>query len=299
MPNDNFKSRAGQVTIPMASVIPQEVAAEAVTIPAGAAGAVVDFYLERKPIYNSHKNFLGGKGDTSLVLTSTAFTSEVSPETPDSELTNGKYWVDYITGKCRGKKADNTIAATATYWVPIQNISLVVADLEVGSVELKNASTDERASIEAANTARAVTTKVLAVQNIGADGNPTPSGVSTSPIYVKDASGGTDVVVLNATGAVAINSTTAVAAEFKLLKVVCHFSAAPTSSENFVIKLDSVAGAAYDTVLFTSNPSLSAATDLVFLPDGDMKFKTGDEIVTTFTNTDGRTYGLSVYYQLI
>jgi len=110
---------------------------------------------------------------------------------------------------------------------------------------------------------------------------------------------GTDIVVLNATGATALTSTTAIVAEWKLIAVTCHFSAAPTTSENFVLKLDAQAGAAYDTTLYSINPSLSAATDLVFLPDGEIKFKTGDELVTTFTNTDARTYGLSVYYQLI
>lgn len=299
MPNDNFKSRAGQVSIPMASTIPENVLNETVTIPAGAAGAVVNFYLERKPIYDSHKNFIGGKGDSSITLTSTAFLTEVSPDTPDAELTNGQYWVDYVTGKCRGKKADNSVAATASYWVPIYNISIETGDIEIGAVELKNASSDERASVEAANTVRAVTTKVLATQNIGPDGVPTPSGAATNPIYVKDATAGSDVLVLNATGAVAINTTTAIAAEFKLLAVVCHLSAAPTTSENLVIKLDSVAGAAYDTVLKSTNPSLSSATDIVFTPDAEMKFKTGDEILVTFANTDLRTYGLSIYYQLI
>jgi len=108
-----------------------------------------------------------------------------------------------------------------------------------------------------------------------------------------------DVVVVTETAAIAMNKTTAIGAEFKLLKVTCHFSAAPTTSENFTLTLDSVAGAAYDTVLYSFNPSLSAATDIVFLPDGDMKFKTGDELVATFTNTDACTYGLSIYYQLI
>lgn len=109
----------------------------------------------------------------------------------------------------------------------------------------------------------------------------------------------TDVVVLNATGAAAINTTTAVAAEFKLLKITCHLSAAPTTSENFILTLDSAAGVVYDTTLYSLNPSLSAATDIVFLPDGDMKFKTGDELVATFANTDACTYGLSIYYQII
>lgn len=122
---------------------------------------------------------------------------------------------------------------------------------------------------------------------------------ATNPIFVKDVSAGTDVVVLNATGAAALNATTAIAAEFRLLAVTVHFSSAPTTSENLVVKLDSIAGAAYDTTLSTTNPSLSAATDVVFEPSSELKFKTGDEIVVTFTNTDTRTYGLSIYYQLI
>ena len=48
--------------------------------------------------------------------------------------------------------------------------NLVVGDIEIGAVELKNASTDERASIEAANTARTTATKVLATQNVDAFG---------------------------------------------------------------------------------------------------------------------------------
>jgi hypothetical protein len=125
------------------------------------------------------------------------------------------------------------------------------------------------------------------------------SSSSTAPIYVKEVSAGTDIVVQNATGTAAINTTTAIAAEFKLIMITCHFSAAPTTSENFQVKLDSVAGSAYDTVLYAVNPSLSSATDLVYLPDGEMKFKTSDELVVTFTNTETRTYGLSIYYQLI
>ena len=66
-----------------------------------------------------------------------------------------------------------------------------------------------------------------------------------------------------------------------------------------LLTLDSVAGVAYDTVLFSEDPSSLASTDLVYLPDGDMKFKTGDELKVTFTNTDTKTYGLSIYYQLI
>ncbi len=90
------------------------VTAETITIPAGAAGSVVNFYFLKKPIADSGKSFVGGKGDTSIALTSTTFTTEVS-EKPDSELANGEYYIDYISGKGRGKKANGGISMTANY----------------------------------------------------------------------------------------------------------------------------------------------------------------------------------------
>jgi hypothetical protein len=54
-------------------------------------------------------------------------------------------------------------------------VSLATSDIEIGAVELKNASTDDRASIEAANTARTTATKVIAVQHVDAAGNVLPA----------------------------------------------------------------------------------------------------------------------------
>lgn len=50
------------------------------------------------------------------------------------------------------------------------NATIQTGDIEIGAVELKNASDDQRASIEAANTARTTATKVLAVQTIDETG---------------------------------------------------------------------------------------------------------------------------------
>jgi len=170
MTNPNLKSRAGQVSIPLASTIPETVTAEAVTIPAGAAGTLVNFYLQRKPIYDSHNNYIGGEGDTSVVLTSTAFDNEVSSSTLDAALANGDYWIDYITGKGRGRKKDASASQTATYSVPIYNMSIETGDIEIGAVELKDGATDNRAVINAANTARAATDKVVLVQAVDETG---------------------------------------------------------------------------------------------------------------------------------
>lgn len=172
------------------------------------------------------------------------------------------------------------------------DVKLEAGDIEIGAVELKNGDDDGRAIINDANTARAATDNVLLVQALNATGGVL--GTAAMPVTFS-----TSVLKTSATGAGAMNTTTAIAAEFRLVQVTCHFSAAPTTSENFVIKLDSSLGAAYDTTLFTTNPSLSAATDISFVPDSDLDFFLADEIVVTFTNTDARTFGLTIYYELI
>lgn len=93
------------------------VVAEPAAIPAGAAAAVVDFNLAKAPIAEANGIEVGGDGNSSLVLTSTAFTNEVAAGTPDADLANGDFWVDYFTGLGRGRKADTSTSATATYAV--------------------------------------------------------------------------------------------------------------------------------------------------------------------------------------
>ena len=87
---------------------------ESISIPVGNAGDVVDFNIAIAPITNSAGSEVGFLGDTSIALTSTAFTTEVKPKA-DSELSNGEYWVDYESGECRGKKADNSTSGSADY----------------------------------------------------------------------------------------------------------------------------------------------------------------------------------------
>lgn len=293
----HYKQARQVVRNTLISSEPQTITSESVAIAAGAAGTVKDFYIANRPILSSNADDVGGAGDSSLTFATGVFDVEVAFGTADADLSNGEYYINYLTGKGRGKKKTTGTSESATYKVLMQNV-----DIDASGVTLTNEADIVKVAGEAtaaANTARTTTTKVIPSQHIGANGSPMPSGVVTDPVYVKETSTGTDVVVSNATGAIAINTTTAIAAEFKLLKVTCHFSAAPTTSENLIIKLDSVAGSAYDTTLYSVNPSLSSATDIVYIPDGELKFKTGDEIVVTFTNTDVGTYGLSIYYQLI
>ena len=63
------------------------------------------------------------------------------------------------------------------------SVTLQAGDVEIGAVELKNDTTDDRAKIVAANSASAATDKVLRVQNISADGSvgvPLPTGAATA-----------------------------------------------------------------------------------------------------------------------
>ena len=106
-----------QIEVPITGYKRLSVASEAVTIPAGAVGSVVNFYILQKPITDSTFSYVGGKGDTSISVTAnTIFTEEVSYK-EDENLENGQYWIDYITGKGRGKKASTATTITVDYSV--------------------------------------------------------------------------------------------------------------------------------------------------------------------------------------
>lgn len=130
-----FNSRhSDRVVLPPQALVPKDISSEAVTIPAGAAGTVVNFYLTRKPILDSNKSWFGGNGDTSLSFTSTTFDVEVSPTTVDADLSNGEYWVDYLTGKGRGKKKDTGTSASMSY--SVFESPLVVDDINVDTTSV-------------------------------------------------------------------------------------------------------------------------------------------------------------------
>ena len=112
--------------------------------------------------------------------------------------------------------------------------------------------------------------------------------------------GGTAPTITPATAVSgAIATTTSLSTNYKLVSVTCHFNIAPTTSEDFSITLDATDGVAYDTVLFSVDPSESSATDIVFIPDGELLFESGDEIAVAFPNTEDRTFGLRIVTQEI
>lgn len=104
------------------------------------------------------------------------------------------------------------------------------------------------------------------------------------------------VFKINGTGAAAIATSLTVpsGATYQLISVSCKFSAAPATSESLTITLDANAGAAYDTLLYTVNPSATAMTTMLWQPDEPLFLEGGDQIDVAFTNTDTRTYGLQI-----
>lgn len=94
------------------------------------------------------------------------------------------------------------------------------------------------------------------------------------------------------TGAAAMNLTLTVDENIVIKSVALHLSAAGGATENFVMKVDSDAAAAYDTVLLSQD--MNTTTDIF---DNEERYiAAGDDVDFTYTNTNSRTWGLTVQY---
>jgi hypothetical protein len=93
------------------------------TIPSGAAGTEVTFFLGRNNIRNSKGDKLGVAGDTSVSFSGTAMTTEVKKATYQQSAHNGDYWIDYQTGLVTLKKADSSTSATVGYKIGVLEIN--------------------------------------------------------------------------------------------------------------------------------------------------------------------------------
>ena len=94
--------------------------------------------------------------------------------------------------------------------------------------------------------------------------------------------------------AVSLSYTVPSGATFDLNSVTIKFSAAPVSAENLTITLDSAIGAAYDVLLYSVDPSATAATSIVWQPDAPLYLSPGDVVTLAYTNTDTRTWGATI-----
>jgi hypothetical protein len=99
-----------------------------------------------------------------------------------------------------------------------------------------------------------------------------------------------------ATGAIAIASTLDPVQTFQLEEFRLHLSAAGGAG-NLTITLDAIAGAAYDTVLFTQD--MTSVVDLHWQPTRPINFSNGDKLVIAWANASTRTYGLEIIWSAI
>ena len=103
--------------------------------------------------------------------------------------------------------------------------------------------------------------------------------------------------VTNATGAVAINTTTAISAAFDLKSVTIHLSAALAAGETVYITLDAnddPGAGEYDAVLREYDLGTAGGTSFTYTPAVPIPCESGDEIVVTMANSLTRTYGLRI-----
>lgn len=128
------------INVPQASTI-VPITAEAVTLSAGATGTTGTFILAYAPIANALGSTVGRFGDSSLAVTSTAFTTEVpfevvadrygraNPNQPmniddpstnySAYLNNGEFYMIYETGQGYYKRADNSTNPTFDYKIRV------------------------------------------------------------------------------------------------------------------------------------------------------------------------------------
>lgn len=74
-----------------------------------------------------------------------------------------------------------------------------------------------------------------------------------------------------------------------------HISAAPTTAGTLSLTLESVDGAAYDTVIYSIDPSTASTTD-VLNTDLDVSLIPGDSLTMTYANADLRTLGVQMLF---
>jgi len=131
--------------------------------------------------------------------------------------------------------------------------------------------------------------------------------VATPAYLLLAAQGGPGVAVNNEriieehevhTGAAAIAASLAPGEQFQLLGFELHLNAAPTQSEAFTVTKDSGVGTAYDTVLYSRDLSVGSVVNVVYYFDPPIKcYHRDDEVDFAWTNTNTKTYGLTIYWR--
>ena len=91
----------------------------------------------------------------------------------------------------------------------------------------------------------------------------------------------------------------AVDGEFQLYSVRLHLAAAGGASANFQIQLDSGEGSEHDWVIGDATTDMNAVTTAEYLPTRPQPFRPDDRLLFTWSNTNGKAWGLEIIYQPI
>lgn len=101
------------------------------------------------------------------------------------------------------------------------------------------------------------------------------------------------VLTFPATGTAAMNLRLTVPQShaYRIISLSVVYGAAPTTSENLTVTLNSHHGAVYDVLLYSVDPSAGATTDIFWQPDEEIDLVGDDAIDVAYANTDARLYG--------
>lgn len=167
------------------------VSGQALTIPAGAAGVIVEFQVQAWPILAADGGLYAEDGDSSLSFgTGTCFTTEVSSETEDADLANGEWYMDYATGRGRGRKATTATSDTVSYkMLGVSVIENYAPDAENNDKDVINTETHgSGSSITADTLLKTGSGKLFALTFSCTDATPTAGSID---VYDNTSAAGT------------------------------------------------------------------------------------------------------------
>lgn len=107
--------------------------------------------------------------------------------------------------------------------------------------------------------------------------------------------GALDSAVATGTGAIAASSPSN--ARHAIHSITANWDSAPTTSESITVTLNSVEGAAYDTILRSENPSVGSVTDYVWEWENPLRVQEGSTVDVAYANTDGNTVSVEIIYE--
>ena len=83
---------------------------------------------------------------------------------------------------------------------------------------------------------------------------------------------------------------------FKLLEMGIHLSSASATAENLTVTLDANKGAAWDEVILSQG--MNTVADYAYIFDTPRVFEAGDKLRWAWTNTNARTWAMTIKYVL-